>query len=103
MPNVTPPPPGVGPNPDAILDVVKEQLEAQPWYTRLSNTVTSGIGVALTAIWAGTSYGLDIPEAATGTVYAVLAVATVLGVYRTKNGETKALEQWSRDRLKLDG
>lgn len=103
MSNPTPPPPGVGPNPDAILDVVRERVEALPWYSRLSNTVTSGVGIALTGIWAATSYGLDVPEEATGVVYAVLAVATVLGVYRTKNGESKALEKWSRDRLKLDG
>ncbi|UTN93314.1 membrane protein [Gordonia phage Widow] len=100
--NLTPPP-GVGPNPDAVIDVVREQVEALPWYSRLSNTVTSGIGVALTGIWAATSYGLDVPEEATGIVYTVLAVATILGVYRAKNGETKALEKWSRDRLKLDG
>lgn len=94
--NMTPPP-GVGPNPDAIIDVVRDQVEALPWYSRLSNTVTSGVGIALTGLWAATSYGLDVPEQATGIVY------TVLGVYRTKNGETKALEKWSRDRLKLDG
>lgn len=80
----------VDPGAAELVELVRKQLEVQPWYKRFSNTATTAAGLALVTIWLVTSAGFDIPSDVTRVVYGVLAVLTVLGVVKTPNGTTEA-------------
>ena len=70
------------------IDALRAQLEEQPWYRRFANTVTSGVGVLSIIVWLLVFTGTDIPDSVGKWVTGVLAVLTVLGVLKTKNGIT---------------
>lgn len=84
---ITPLPP-VDPNVQELIDVVRKQMEAQPWYLRFSNTVTTAAGAILAILWLAAASGLEIPTDVTKWVTAVIVVLTVLGVIKTPNGVT---------------
>ncbi|WNN95751.1 holin [Gordonia phage Fribs8] len=67
---------------------LRERLESQPWYRRFANTVTSGVGAVFLILWLLTANGVDIPSQVTTGVGSAIAVLTVLGVLKTKNGLT---------------
>lgn len=67
---------------------LRERLESQPWYRRFANTVTSGVGAVFLILWLLTANGVDIPGQVTTGVGSAIAVLTVLGVLKTKNGLT---------------
>ncbi|AXH49783.1 holin [Gordonia phage Pleakley] len=71
-----------------VVDELRERLEAQPWYKRFSNTVTSAVGVLSILIWVAASNGVDLPGGVETGIGSGLAVLTVLGVLKTKNGVT---------------
>ena len=102
----TPTPPPIQPGAEVVVDNVRAQLAAQPWYRTFSNTVTTAIGSIFTIMWVVSSQGFEIPAQVTIPVYVVLALAVVFGVYKTKNGvspsQVEELERWSRSTLGLD-
>lgn len=79
---ITPPPA------DELIEVLRHQLEAQPWYKRFANTVTGIIGAITVAIWLAASAGLELPSEVTKWITLGIVVATVLGLYKTPNGTT---------------
>lgn len=85
--------------PDEFTDVLREQLQRQPWYERFSNTLTAAIGAAVLIIWLLASSGVEVPQAVHNWVAVAIATATVLGVRVTKNGLTprtvEAIEQYT--------
>ncbi|GAC71040.1 hypothetical protein [Gordonia soli] len=77
------------PTPDTeLVDHLRTELESQPWYARFSNTVTSAVGAAGLIVWLLVSNGVDIPGQVETGIGSVIAVLTVLGVLKTKNGIT---------------
>ncbi|QFG05098.1 membrane protein [Gordonia phage Dre3] len=74
------------PGDNEYVDALRERLEAQPWYRRFANTVTSGVGAVFLILWLLTANGVDIPSQVTNGVASAIAVLTVLGVLKTKNG-----------------
>lgn len=71
-----------------VVDELRAKLEAQPWYARFSNTVTSAVGALAIVIWLAAANGVDLPGGVETGVGSALAVLTVLGVLKTKNGIT---------------
>lgn len=71
-----------------LVGELVSQMEAQPWYKRFSNTVTTAAGLIVLTIWVAASAGYSIPTAVTAPVYAVLGVLTLIGVLKTRNGIT---------------
>ena len=71
-----------------VIDELKVKLETQPWYARFSNTVTSAVGGLAIVIWLLAANGFDLPDGAQTGIGSALAVLTVLGVLKTKNGVT---------------
>lgn len=67
---------------------LRQTLESQPWYRRFANTVTSAVGALFLILWFIASMGWDIPSNVTRGVGSAIAVFTVLGVLKTKNGLT---------------
>lgn len=84
---ITPLPP-VDPNVQELIDLARKQMEAQPWYLRFSNTVTTAAGALLGILWLAASAGLEIPTDVTKWVTGAIVVLTVLGVIKTPNGIT---------------
>lgn len=80
----TPPLPGS----DILVDQLREQLAAQPWHERFSNTVTSAAGAVVLIVWVAVAAGLDVPAEALSAVAAVISVLTTAGVLKTRNGIT---------------
>lgn len=74
------------PGDNEYVDALRERLEAQPWYRRFANTVTSGVGAVFLILWLLTANGVDVPTQVTTGVGSAIAVLTVLGVLKTKNG-----------------
>lgn len=70
------------------IDVLRDALQEQPWYRRFANTVTSAVGVLTIVVWLLVFTGTDIPDSVGKWVTGLLAVLTVLGVLKTKNGLT---------------
>ena len=80
-----------GPTPlpeNEFIDELKRQLEEQPWYRRFANTVTSAVGGVLLIAWLLTTSGVDLPDGVEKGVASAIALLTVLGVLKTKNGLT---------------
>lgn len=71
-----------------LIDNLRLQAEAQPWYAKFSNTLTTAVGLVLAALWVATASGIDLPDDVTKWVLGVIGVLTVLGVYKTPNGVT---------------
>lgn len=71
-----------------VIAELRAKLEAQPWYKRFSNTVTSAVGALSIIIWLAATNGVDLPDGVETGVGSALAILTVLGVLKTKNGVT---------------
>ena len=71
-----------------VVDELRAKLEAQPWYARFSNTVTSAVGSLALIIWLVTANGVEFPGGVSTGIGSGIAVLTVLGVLKTKNGVT---------------
>ena len=71
-----------------VVDELRAKLEAQPWSARFSNTVTSAVGSLALIIWLVTANGVEIPGGVSTGIGSGIAVLTVLGVLKTKNGVT---------------
>lgn len=71
-----------------VVDQLRADLQAQPWFKRFSNTVSSAVGVLALVIWVAVTNGVQIDPAIQTGVGALLAVLTVLGVLKTPNGVT---------------
>lgn len=67
---------------------LRQTLESQPWYRRFANTVTSAVGALFLILWFIASMGWDIPDGVEKGVASGIALLTVLGVLKTKNGLT---------------
>lgn len=72
----------------ALIEALRKQMEAQPWYKRFSNTVSTAVGAIVMVIWFLVSTGVDIPDQLTASVGAAIAIFTTLGVLKTPNGIT---------------
>lgn len=68
------------------VQALREQLEAQPWYKRFSNTVTSAVGALSLVLWLVVSSGVELSEGVQRWGAGIVSVLTVLGVLSTKNG-----------------
>lgn len=87
-----------------ISDVIAEAKADQSVAKRKANTVTSGVGVGITAVLAGVTYVVESGLAGDATwvplVVALLGgVATVAGVSFTPNGITERTEKHLNDVL----
>lgn len=77
------------PEPDPeLIAALREHMEAQPWYRRFANTVSTAVGAITMVIWFLVSTGVDIPDQLTASVGAAIAIFTTLGVLKTPNGIT---------------
>ncbi|AMS03831.1 membrane protein [Gordonia phage BaxterFox] len=77
------------PTPDnELVDHLRDQLQAQPWYARFSNTVTSAVGAVGLIVWLLVANGVEIPGQWETGIGSGIALLTVLGVLKTKNGIT---------------
>lgn len=74
--------------PDDVVEELRKRLEAQPWYRRFSNAVTSGFGLLALVVWIAAANGIDLPGGVQTGISSAIAVATLLGVLKTKNGVT---------------
>lgn len=74
-----------------LQDKLRELLEAQPWWKRSSNTVTSAVGGLVAFAWWLSATGADLPTEVTYAIAAVIFIGGVLGVKQTKNGITPSV------------
>ncbi|MFC9786423.1 hypothetical protein [Rhodococcus sp. NPDC127528] len=80
---------GVGLVDDLIGDRLRTELDRQPWWRRVANTVTAAVGAIVSVAWMALSVGLDLPDAVMQWVPVGIAVLTVFGIKLTPNGVTQ--------------
>lgn len=73
-------------NEDVIEGLVAEYVKTQPWYKKNANTISASIGIAATIASSLTASGLELPAWAITLATGVVALASVFGVKKTKNG-----------------
>lgn len=80
---------GGGYNPADPTAPLREMLQDQPFVKRYANTVTTGIGVAVGAVWLAMSAGFEVSETVENWVLVLVGLGTLLGVKMTPNGVTE--------------
>ncbi|ATN89574.1 membrane protein [Gordonia phage Bonum] len=90
--------PSVPPVPASeVVDQLRADLHAQPWFKRFSNTVTTAFGGLTLVIWLLASNGYELSGTIQTAIGSVVVLATVLGVLQTPNGITpKGVEKVER-------
>ncbi|QAU06376.1 hypothetical protein SEA_WHOSEMANZ_50 [Gordonia phage WhoseManz] len=83
IPNLPPPVPT-----EAVVEELRAQLEAQPWYRRFANTVTAAAGLLSLLIWTLIANGVEIPGEVGTAIGSALGLLTLLGLLKTPNGIT---------------
>lgn len=71
---------------DFIGQFFWDKYQSQPWYRKIANTVTATVGVVSVIISQAAVMGMDLPKWAQFAVLVLFGLATVFGVYKTKNG-----------------
>lgn len=71
------------------LAPVRALYADQPWFKKISNTVTGGVGVVVQLAWLATTLGVDLPDEAEKWGFVVIALLTTLGIRQTPNGITE--------------
>lgn len=83
---------------ELLADILRAQLEQQPWYRRVANTVTTAVGAIVGALWTIVAAGVELPPEVVVGVLVLVQLATVAGVKLTPNGVTQrqvdALEEY---------
>lgn len=74
-------------NPDPMAPI-RVLYENQPWFKKLSNTVTGGVGAVAQVAWLAISFGVDIPTDVAKWGFVGIAGLTVVGLLKTPNGIT---------------
>lgn len=69
-----------------VTEAVDTYVLTQPWYQRYANTVTTIVSGLVTFVFWVTTSGLHMPGWFTYVGGGVMFAASVLGVYKTKNG-----------------
>lgn len=72
-----------------VGDRLRDELDQQPWWRRVANTVTAGVGAVVGLLWVLVSSGVDLPAPVTQWVPVVIAALTVVGIKLTPNGVTQ--------------
>jgi hypothetical protein len=71
------------------LAPVRKLYEDQPWFKKISNTVTGATGAAVQLAWLATTLGVDLPDEIEKWGFVVIALLTTLGLRKTPNGITE--------------
>ena len=74
----------------ALDDMLRAALEAQPWYRKYSNEITTGFFGLLQVLGFIIGTGVELPAWAQISIAGVLLVGNVLGIKKTTNGVTDA-------------
>ena len=73
---------------EVLVDVLRAQLAAQPWWRTSANTVTSAVTLGVNAGWLLVSFGVDVDPMVIAVVAALVQLLGVVGVKLTPNGVT---------------
>ncbi len=71
------------------LAPVRALYENQPWFKKVSNTVTGATGAVVQVAWLAVTLGVDIPDDVEKWGFVAIALLTVLGIRKTPNGITE--------------
>jgi len=74
---------------DLLADLLRSQLEQQPWYRKYANTVTAALTAVVGLIWTAVSAGVEVPPELIAGGLVLLQFAGVVGIKATRNGVTQ--------------
>lgn len=73
---------------DLLADLLRTQLDRQPWYRRVANTVTTAVAALVGVVFTAVAAGLELPADLVVGVLVLVQLAAVVGVKLTPNGIT---------------
>lgn len=68
---------------------IRDLYENQPWFKKVSNTVTGAVGAVVQLVWLAVTLGVDIPDEIEKWGFVIIAVLTTAGLRKTPNGITE--------------
>lgn len=74
---------------DLLADLLRYQLEQQPWYRKYANTVTAALTAMVGLVWTAISAGVEVPPELIAGGLVLLQFAGVVGIKATRNGVTQ--------------
>lgn len=74
---------------DLLADLLRAQLEQQPWYRKYANTVTAALTAMVGLVWTAVSAGVEVPPELIAGGLVLLQFAGIVGIKATRNGVTQ--------------
>lgn len=74
---------------ELLADLLRSQLEQQPWYRKYANTVTAAVTALVGLLWTAVSAGVAVPPELIAGGLVLLQFAGVIGIKATRNGVTQ--------------